>query len=122
MSTSKRIARIVGPTLIAVTVSETINLGIWKTNIPQLTYLNGMLLFVAGLSIVHAHNRWLHGWPVVLTLVGWLAMVLGLFRMFLPRAAQGGETPPTYTLIAATLAAGIFLTIKAYWPGSQRQQ
>ena len=31
MSTSSRIAGLVGPALLAVTVSETINLGIWKT-------------------------------------------------------------------------------------------
>ena len=120
MSTSKRIAGIVGPTLIAVTVSETINLGIWKTSLPQVTYLNGMVFFVAGLSIVRAHNRWLRGWPVVLTLVGWLAMAGGLFRMFAPQAPQGGENAPTYAVIAVILAAGIFLTIKAYWPARQR--
>jgi hypothetical protein len=116
MTTSRRIARLVGPTLIVLTVSETINLDIWKTNNPAVTYLNGTVFFVAGLAIVRAHNRWLRSWPVVITLVGWLAIALGLFRMFAPRAQQGGENVPTYLVIATILAIGIFLTIKAYRP------
>jgi len=116
MTTSRRIARLVGPTLIVLTVSETINLDIWKTNSALVTYLNGTLLFVAGLAIVPAHNRWLRSWPVVITLVGWLAMGFGMFRMFAPRAEQGGENVATYLVIATILAIGIFLTIKAYRP------
>jgi uncharacterized membrane protein HdeD (DUF308 family) len=116
MSPSKQIAGLVGPTLIAVTISETVNLGIWKTNDPALTYLNGTLLFVGGLAIVHAHNRWVRGWPILLTLTGWLGMAAGLFRMFAPNAQQLGENAPTYTVIAAICAVGVVLTIQAYRP------
>ena len=116
MTSSERLAGFVGPTLIALTVSETINLDIWKTNSAPVTYLNGTLLFVAGLAIVQAHNRWLRSWPVVITLVGWFVMGLGIFRMFAPRAQQGGENVPTYLVIATIVAIGIFLTIKAYRP------
>ena len=65
MSPSKRIAGLAGPTLIALTVSETVNLGIWKTNDPRVTYLNGLLLFIGGLAIVRAHNVWVRAWPVL---------------------------------------------------------
>jgi hypothetical protein len=113
---SKQVARLVGPALIAITISETVNLDIWQTNDPGLTYLNGTLLFVGGLAIVHAHNVWLRGWPVLLTLVGWLAMATGLFRMFAPKAPLGGENAPTYAVIAAICAVGVVLTIQAYRP------
>ena len=116
MTSSERLAGFVGPTLIALTVSETINLDIWKTDSAPVTYLNGTLLFVAGLAIVQAHNRWRRSWPVVITLVGWLAIAFGMFRMFVPKAQQGGENIPTYLVISVILAAGIFLTIKAYRP------
>ena len=116
MTTSRRIARLVGPTLIVLTVSETINLDIWKTNSAPVTFLNGTLLFIAGLAIVEAHNRWLRSWPVVITLLGWLAMGFGTFRMLVPRAQQGGENVPTYVVIATIFAIGIYLTIKAYRP------
>jgi hypothetical protein len=119
MTTSRRIARLVGPTLIVLPVSEAINLDIWKTNSAPVTYLNGLVLFVAGLAIVQAHNRWLRSWPVVITLVGWFVMGLGIFRMFAPRAQQGGENVPTYLVIATIVAIGIFLTIKAYRPARE---
>jgi hypothetical protein len=114
---SKRLAGLVGPALAReLTISETVNLDIWKTNFPGLTDLNGTLLFVAGLAIVHAHNVWVRAWPVLLTLVGWLAMATGLFRMFAPKAPLGGENAPTYGVIAAICAVGAVLTIQAYRP------
>ena len=118
MTNSKRIAGLIGPTLMALTVSETLNPHIWATNIAPVTYLNGTLLFVAGLSIVRAHNHWSGGWPVLVTLTGWLAILGGLYRMFAPEARQGGQNIPTFAVIAAIFAVGSFLTFKAYRPAS----
>jgi hypothetical protein len=41
MTDSKHIAQLIGPTLIAVTISEALNLEIWATNMASVTYLNG---------------------------------------------------------------------------------
>jgi len=49
-----------------------------------LIFLSGILLFVAGLAIVRVHNRWASGWPVVVTVIGWLALLGGLARMLFP--------------------------------------
>lgn len=114
MSNSKKIAGLIGPSLIALTTSEVINLHIWAINIPAVTYLNGTLLFVAGLSIVRVHNRWTGGWPVLVTLAGWFVILGGLFRMFFPEAQQLAENIPSYAVIMVIFAIGIFLTFKAY--------
>jgi hypothetical protein len=114
MTESKRIAGLLGPTLIALTASEAMNLRIWANNIAPVTYLNGALLLVAGLSIVRTHNRWTSGWPVLVTLLGWLAILGGLFRMFAPEAQQGGQNVPTFAVIIVLFAIGLFLTFKAY--------
>jgi hypothetical protein len=53
---SRQIARIVGPTLIALGISEALNLDAFAGNAAPVVYLNGTLLFVAGLAIVQAHN------------------------------------------------------------------
>ncbi|HTQ14788.1 MAG TPA: hypothetical protein VMH86_13015 [Rhizomicrobium sp.] len=111
MPGSKSIAALVGPTLIAVTASEALNLKIWSGVAAPVVYLNGCLLFVAGLSIVRAHNIWPPRWPVAITLVGWLALAAGLYRMFFPNAPQGGENIATYVVIAALFAVGCLLTV-----------
>ena len=116
---SKQLAGLIGPSLIAITISETMNYHIWANNIAPVIHLNGALLFVAGLSIVRAHNHWVRGWPVMVTLVGWFAILVGLFRMFAPELYLQGvqNTQNTSAVIAGTmivLAIGIFLTFKAY--------
>ena len=116
MSNSKQIAGLIGPTIIAVTISETINVHIWASNTVAGIFLNGALLFVAGLSIVRSHNYWVRSWPVVVTLTGWIVMLLGLFRMFAPELQLEGAKNTT-VVVAGTmfvLVIGIFLTFKAY--------
>src|SRR6266516_1492908 len=75
MAHSSQIAGLIGPSLIAITTSETLNFHIWAGNIPPVIHLNGALLFVAGLVIVRAHNLWIRGWPVMVTVVGWTAIL-----------------------------------------------
>ena len=116
MTNSKRIAGLIGPFLIALTASEAMNPHIWAIVPPTQTYLAGSLWFVAGLSIVRAHNRWAGGWPAVVTLVGWFAVLGGLYRMFAPEVAQR-NVPNASALFAmqlVLLAIGLFLTYKAY--------
>ena len=88
---SKRIAGLVGPTLIALSASEALNYHIWDDNLVPVTYLDGTLLFVGGLSVVRAHNRWRGGWPVLTTLAGWSALMLGLARIFAPPGPAAWE-------------------------------
>ena len=115
MTDSRRTAGLLGPTLIAIAMTEAMNLRILaRTPAPVgVVYLNGTLLFVAGLAIVRAHNRWKGGWPVLVTLMGWLAILGGLIRMVAPASAQSGATW-VFALLIVLLAIGIVLTFKAY--------
>lgn len=118
MTNARGIAGLLAPTLIAIAVSEWINLPLMLDNPAPavLVYLNGTLLFVAGLSIVRAHNRWKGSWPVLVTLMGWFAIVAGLFRMFAPAFAQqhAQNTSAIRALLIVLLAVGSSLTFKAY--------
>jgi hypothetical protein len=122
MTTSTQIAGLLGPTLIAVSVSEAINFrSLTAYAGPALVpviYLNGTLLFIAGLAIVRTHNRWNGGWAVLVTLIGWLAMLAGLARMIAPVSAQraGENTIAIFGVLIVLLIAGIFLSLKAYGP------
>lgn len=116
MANSKNIAGLIGPSIVAITISETVNIHIWAANTAAGVYLDGALLFIAGLAIVRAHNLWVRGWPVVVTLAGWFFMLLGLFRMFFPELQLEGakHTSTVSVLTMPVLVLGIFLTYKAY--------
>lgn len=115
---SKSIAAIVGPTLVVMIISEMKfwNPSLYDDQIVPVIYLNGLLFFVAGLSIVRYHNVWTKQWPVILTVIGYATMVLGLFRMFLPNV-QEAEFENNNTVMGIQLillVLGVFLTIKSY--------
>jgi hypothetical protein len=111
---TQRIAAVLGPTLVAVTVSEAINLKIWKDVHPTLVFLNGLILFAAGMFIVTSHNRWRPGRAFLVTLSGWLLVLAGAYRMFFPAAPQLAPNPSTYALIALVGLLGVALSVIAF--------
>ena len=115
MTDSKQLAQLIGPPLSVMTLSEAINLPIWANITPPVVYLNGILLFVAGISILRVHNYWILGWQVIVTLVAWFGIVLGLFRVFFPEAKQAGGNIYSYFLIFFLFVIGLFLTFKGYY-------
>lgn len=116
MTNSKRLAGLIGPTLIALSISEALTPQIWLKVPATQTYLAGALWFVAGLSIIRTHNTWKFDWPVLITLIGWFAFLGGLARIFFPQAEQGGSqnTGIVLTFQMALLVIGIILTFVAY--------
>jgi hypothetical protein len=116
LTDSRRLAALVGPVIVALAATEILNYRIWDTGIPQVIYLNGTLLVVAGLSILRGHNRWSIGWPVFITLAGWVSLLGGLYRMIAPEARQAPRTPALYAGLAVMLAVGALLTFQGYWP------
>jgi hypothetical protein len=120
MKNSKRIAGLVGPAAIAIAITEWLNLDVFLAAIGPaygpFVYLNGTLLFVAGLAIVRAHNQWTRDWRVLVTLVGWFAMFIGLGRMAAPVSAQqAGKNPAVlYSSLVVLLVIGVVLTVKSF--------
>jgi hypothetical protein len=127
MTTSKTIAALVGPTLVASAIALLANLGTAQMIIeglskdPALIMIAGYATFVPGLAIVYFHNRWTGGWPVLVTFMGWLALVAGLVRMIFPVqlaaltekiAPSAASVFPVFAVIF--LAIGAFLSYKAY--------
>ena len=126
MTSSKMNAGLIGPTLAAIAVAMLLNIRAFPAMVeqvardPALIFLSGVLLFVAGLAILRAHNVWTGGWPVLVTVLGALAVLSGLGRMFFPTrlAALAGEMGQSRGLIAGGavvfLLLGGFLSFKAY--------
>jgi hypothetical protein len=126
MTTSKLIAGLIGPTFVAGAAAVLLNLGAWPALVeqafrdPALVFLSGFLLFVAGLAIVRAHNRWEGSWPVLVTVVGWLNLLGGLLRMVFatrlaPIATAAVRTSGVLPAAAVVfLVVGSFLSFKGY--------
>jgi 1,4-dihydroxy-2-naphthoate octaprenyltransferase len=120
MSNSKIIAGIVGPTIVAMVVSEVplVQPHLFDTQIPPVIYLSGTVMFVGGLAVVRVHNRWTRDWTVLVSLSGWCFILLGLFRMFAADAYQRGSesiSVATFMVLIAILAMlGLVMTIQGY--------
>ena len=120
MPNSKRIAGLLGPTMIAMLVSEfpLVQPHLYDAQIPPVVYLSGVLMFVGGLAIVRAHNHWALDWTVLVTLSGWFFLVLGLFRMFAAgryeQASASAGSVLFMVLEGILLVFAVIITFKAY--------
>jgi len=123
MTNSKRIAGLVGPTVVAMVISEfpLVQPHLYDAQIPPVVYLSGVLMFVGGLAIVRAHNHWAPDWTVLVTLSGWFFLALGLFRMFAAGLYQRGSANTSATVFmileGVLLIIGLVMSLKAYGRG-----
>ena len=51
---------------------------------PALLYLGGITALLVGLLIVLFHNVWTGGWIILLTVIGWMALLKGVLLLVLP--------------------------------------
>jgi hypothetical protein len=116
MTDSRKLAGLIGPTMVALGATEASNMEVFSNQIAPVVYLNGAILFVAGLAIVRAHKLWTWRWPVIMTLTGWVALFGGLWRMAAPNAQQATDDVLTYAVLAAIAAIGAILSVMAYGP------
>lgn len=84
-----------------------------------LIVVSGGLLLVAGLAIVRSHSIWA-GWPVAVTVLGWIAVISGVIRILFPvkLAAWAPSLVQSSWIVASAagllLVLGLFLTAMAY--------
>ena len=120
MANSKQVGGLVGPTLVAMLLAEfpLVQPNLYDTQIPPVIYLSGVLMFVAGLAVVRAHNVWARNWTVLITLSGWFLLALGLVRMFAAsqyrQATQGANSMTFMVLEGFLLVVALVITFKTY--------
>lgn len=99
MQRSIYLARLIGPVLVVIGLGSLINSAIYRAmagemlNSIAFIYIAGVFALIAGLAIVLAHNVWVAGWPVIITVLGWLGIIGGAFRILAPQqvAALGAN-------------------------------
>jgi hypothetical protein len=114
---SRFFARLLGPSAIALAVTEALNSHIFAMSSPPVVYLNGTLMFIGGVAIVLNHNVWRLQWPILITLIGWQTAFVGLFRMVKPELAleqvRDGRVPINKVLVPLGLV-GAGLCVQGY--------
>jgi uncharacterized membrane protein HdeD (DUF308 family) len=120
VANSKQVGALLGPSLTAMLVSEfpLVQPHLYDAQIPPVVYLSGVLMFVAGLTVVRAHNTWSRDWTVLITLSGWFFLALGLVRMFAAsqyrQAAQDTGSMTFMILEGCLLFVALTITFKSY--------
>ncbi len=114
METSRNIAAIMGPTIMAATSLETLNFHIWADIHPTTVFNNGIVWLMGGLAVVWFHNLWTKDWRVLVTLLGWMSLLAGLARMAFPDGPQAERGIATFLVIGLLFVAAMIITLKAY--------
>ncbi len=108
MQSSIFLARLIGPVLITVGIALIFNSDTYRYMAEQflvsyaLIYVAGVIALFAGLAIVNLHNIWRWKWPVIITVLGWMSVIVGAIRILIPNEGQ----------IMGTAIVGLNL-----WPG-----
>ena len=87
----------------------------------EVFFILALITLILGLLLVMSHNIWVMGWPVIITLFGWLVLISGIIRLFLPEWAHQMSRPflshPMSLKITAIvlLLVGLFLLFHVYY-------
>jgi len=93
MELSIFIAKLVGAVYVAMGLGIIINTKFYKklfTNILKdstFFFTWGIMAMVLGLVIIVNHNVWEASWVVIITLIGWIALVKGALMLIFPKFA-----------------------------------
>ena len=53
---------------------------------PGLTYMSGFMALIFGVLLVHYHNLWVKDWTVLITIIGWIALLKGIMLIAFPQS------------------------------------
>lgn len=94
MERSHFLAKLIGPVFIAGGAGMIFNSVVYRTMFERalhdhmLIYLSGVIALPVGLAIVATHNDWKWHWPLIITVIGWLAVIGGILRMVAPQVVE----------------------------------
>jgi len=78
----------------------------------MLLYFGGVISLCVGFTLVTFHNLWLSDWTVLITILGWLALLKGLVLIVCPKCMiefSQGMLKNLHTIGVGTLIFGLIL-------------
>ena len=121
MDTSMFLAKLLGLYLFIVALGVLFNLETYRKVINDsvrnivYVYFGGILALLFGLLIVLVHNSWVANWTVIVTVIGWLALIKGIWLLVFPGTLikfaeyYQGKTAFIVVQLLIVLGIGFFL-------------
>lgn len=119
MPTSIFLAKLIGPILLAIGLGLLANGAAYRKLTNEFLHsralicLSGLISMAAGLAVVLTHNVWTADWRVLITLLGWLALIGGALRLIVPQELQTIGKWFTARSAAFTTAGAVWLAVGA---------
>ena len=126
MNASLFIARMLGLYIIIVVSIMLLKPGYIKRYIEEFSKNTGVILLAGiftiffGLAIILTHNIWAWNWTVIITIVGWIGLIKGIWLLAFPDSVSKlsdfyakAKLFPTVHLVVALLI-GIYLTYMGF--------
>ena len=82
------LAKLIGLTYAILGLSILVRTESFQKTIKSIASNDGIMTLIsifpliAGLAIVIGHNEWVGHWPVVITIIGWVTLIVGVLRLF----------------------------------------
>ena len=120
------LAKLIGFTIAIFGLSILVRMGNFQKTIKEVSTSDALMTFISifplviGLSIILSHNLWIPNWPVIITMIGWFALICGLCRLFFHKALMAKMASITsktsgFRIIAIILIlVGLYLLYKGY--------
>ena len=129
MSAALFIARIFGLYIIIIASIMLLRPGHMGRFIKEFSENTGVILLAGvftlffGLAIILTHNVWAWNWTVIITLIGWIGLIKGIWLVAFPDSIRGlsdfygrAKVFPVVHLTVALLL-GIYLTYMGFFGG-----
>ena len=119
MGNSVFLARLIGPLMLTVGIGIFVNGATYRMLADEflrsraLIYLSGLLTMTAGLALILTHNVWRADWPVIITILGWLAAIGGAFRIIAPQGTERVGRQMLKYKHGLTIAGAVWLAVGA---------
>jgi hypothetical protein len=89
----------------------------WTDN-EDFLFMGGIIAFMIGLASVLLHNQWDSPNEVIVSFLGWIALLKGITNLYFPNISSSLLKPmhkKTISLyLVITLGIGVYLLMKAY--------
>jgi uncharacterized membrane protein len=119
MANSIFLAKLIGPIALVAGIALLLNATGYRAMADEvlrsrpLIFVSGLLSMTAGMALILTHNIWVANWPVIITLIGWLATLSGAARLLVPDKIEAFGRSTLRQRHALTIGGAVWLAIGA---------